>query len=115
MNERVFARTGKQIEKMAPQHMGLAKVKALVELEDVLLQAWELEIESSKRRRRGRGRGEEEEEEEEEEETAVNRQLYNTMAEIINWYVSTSHIYVPYCRPLGWESAAATICWVQVF
>ena len=76
MNERVLARTGKQLGKMAPQHMGLARDEELVELEDGLLQAGELGVESSKRER---------ELEEEEEETAVKRQRYNTMTEIISW------------------------------
>ena len=75
MNERVLARTGRQLEKMAPQHMGLARDEELVELEDRLLQAGELGVESSKRER---------ELEEEEEETAVKRQRYNTMTEIIS-------------------------------
>ena len=75
MNERVLARTGKQLEKMALQHMGLARDEELVELEDGLLQAGELGVESSKRER---------ELEEEEEETAVKRQRYNTMTEIIS-------------------------------
>ena len=74
INERVLARAGRQLEKMAPQHMGLARDEELVELEDGLLQAGELGVESSKR----------EKELEEEEKTAVKRQRYNTMTEIIS-------------------------------
>lgn len=72
VSERVLARNGKQLENMAPQHMGLARDEELVKLEDGLLQAGELGVESSKRER---------ELEEEEEEPAVKRQRYNTMTD----------------------------------
>ncbi len=46
MNERVPLRTGKQLEKLTPKHMGLARDEEQVELEDRLLQAGELGVES---------------------------------------------------------------------
>lgn len=75
MNERVLARASKQLDKVAPRNMGLAGDDDLVAPEDGLIQAGELGVESSKRER---------EVEEEEENSAVKRQRYNTMTEIIN-------------------------------
>lgn len=75
MNKSILARAGKQLDKVAPQHMGLAGDDNLVLLEDELIQAGELGVEASKRER---------EMEEEEENTAAKRQRYNTMTEIIN-------------------------------
>lgn len=51
MNERVLALAGKQLDKVAPQHMGLARDDKLVALEDWLIQAGELGFEASKRER----------------------------------------------------------------
>lgn len=75
MNKRVLARAGKQMDKVAPQYIGLAGDDDLVALQNGLIQAGKLEVEVSKRER---------EMKEEKENTAAKRQRYNTITEIIN-------------------------------
>lgn len=73
MNKRVLARAGKQLDKVVPQHMGLAG--DVVALEDRLIQAGESGVEARKRER---------EMKEEEENAVAKRQRYKSMTEIIN-------------------------------
>lgn len=75
MNKRVLARAGKQMDKVAPQYIGLAGDDDLVALKNGLIQAGKLGEEASKRER---------EMEEEKENTAAKRQRYSTMTVIIN-------------------------------
>lgn len=75
MNKRVLARAGKQLDKVVPQHMGLAGDDNLVALEDRLIQAGESGVEARKRER---------EMKEEEENAVAKRQRYKSMTEIIN-------------------------------